>query len=529
MPPTPFRSFSRGDFRETPAWSRLADILNGTGGCYGLSGPPGAGKTWLMLRAIKETEDSKGLGLWFPCPGAYEASEFLAALCETLAAAVHQRFGRNSMRAEAMRWLQIVLVVVVGLPVAIAVVAYLVRGLGGSKADRGSLISVLPEQVWAAVIIAAALLVVLLSVQVIWAGRPRGRLAREATAMMERVRFTANLRLATEAQLGRSVPPAGYLRRARERELSERPVTVASLVSGFRNLAKSISEVLPGPLVIGIDELDKAAEPEIVRLLLREIRGIFEITGVFFLVAVSEEAAGRLKMGPLPPGSDELNSSFYTVLELPPLSPRETSELLTARGLSGSWPLAQVLCVLGAGNWREITRLAEHAASFPAGEPGRDLGDLIMTVGAAETASLLREITGNPSGARAGPLADEAKLGAWNAFPPDTFKARGRFTQRSRAAIREWWQPRWHDAAAWQAFCGPWQRLLVRLFIGGQVIVILERSAGSDPVAGDVMMTDLRDVVIMAGRSPGVAKFMLADRFGADLDGPYRPAVRDGR
>jgi hypothetical protein len=528
MPPTPFRSFSLGDFCETPTWSRLADVLNGTGGCYGLSGPLGAGKTWLMLRAIKAAQDRKGLGLWFPCPGAYEASEFLAALSETLAVAVQQHFGRDTVRAQAMRWLQFLLVAVVGLPVAIAVVVYLARGLG--QADHGSLMSVFPDQVWAIVAVAAALLVVLLGAQAVWTGRPRGRLIREATAMIERVRFAASLRLASEVQLGRSAPPAGYLRRARERALAERPVTVASLVFDFRNLAKSISEILPGPLVIGIDELDKAVEPEAVRLLLAEIKGIFEISGVFFLVAVSEEAAGTLEMGPLsPPGGNTLNSSFYAVLELPPLTPQETAELLAARGLPGSRALAQVLCVLGAGNWREITRLAERAASFPAGQPGRYLGDLIMTVSAAETASLLREITGNPSGTKVNPLADEAKLGAWNAFPPETFQAESGFAQRSKAAIREWWQPRWHDAAAWQAFRGPWQRLLVRLFIGGRVIVIFERSAGLDPAAADAMMTDLRDVVIMAGRSPGVAKFMLADRFGADLDGPYQPARREGR
>lgn len=306
-------------------------------------------------------------------------------------------------------------------------------------------------------------------------------------------------------------------------------MTVASLVFDFRNLATSVSEFFPGPLIIGIDELDKAAEPEIVQLLLREIKGIFEITGVFFLVAISEEASGTPEIGPLTPGGNRLNSSFYMVLELPPLSPQETTEMLTARGISGSRTLAQVLCVLGGGNRREITRLAERAASLPAAEPGRYLGDLIMTVGAAETASLLREITGSPSGTRINPLPDEAKLGAWNAFPTDTFMAENKFTQRSKDAIREWWQPRWHDAAAWQAFHGPWQRLLVRLFIAGRIVVILERVAGLDPATADAMMTDLRNVVIMAARSPGVAKFMLADRFGTDFDGPYQPAMHDGR
>jgi KAP family P-loop domain len=530
MPPTPFRSFSLDDFRETRSWSRLAAILEGTGGCYGLYGPRGAGKTWLMLRAITEADRENGLGLWFPCPGEYRASEFLAALSGNLATAVQQRFLRDSTRARVMRWLQFLLGGVVGLPTAIAAGVYLARGLGAGRADHGSLTSVFPGAVWLVVGIAVALLLVLLGAGVVWEGRPSGRLAREATAMGERIRFAASLRLGTEIHLGRNGPLAGSLRRARERALDERPVTVASLVFDFRHLARLISEVLKGPLVIGIDELDKITEPEVVRSLLREIKGIFEIAGVFFLVSVSEEAAGALEMGPLlPEGRNEFNSSFYTVLELPPLEPRETAELLAARGLQRNRQLAQVLCVLGEGNWREIVRLAERATSFPGGASGQHLGDLIMTVCEAETSSLLREITRNVAGAKVDPLADEAKLGAWNAFPPDTFKTESRFIQLSKLAIHECWQPRWHDAAAWQAFHGLWQRLLIRLFIGGRVIVILERFSGTDAATLDTVMTDLRDVVIMAGRSPGVAKFMLADRFGTDLDGPYQRAVCESR
>lgn len=528
--PTPFRSFSPDDFRETRSWSRLADILEGTGGCYGLYGPRGAGKTWLMLRAITEAERENGLGLWFPCPGEYRASEFLAALSDTLATAIQQRFLRDSTRARAMRSLQFMLGVVAGLPAAIAVGVYLARGLGGGEAGHGSLISVFPGAVWLVVGTAVALLLVLLGARLAWEGRPSGRLAREATAMRERIRFTASLRLGTEIHLGRNGPLAGSLRRARERALDERPVTVASLVFDFRHLAMLISEVLPGPLVIGIDELDKIIEPEVVRSLLREVKGIFEIAGVFFLVSVSEEAAGALEIGPLlPEGRNEFNSSFYTVLELPPLGPDETAELLAARGLQGNRRLAQVLCVLGEGNWREIIRLAEHATSLPGGATGRHLGDLIVTVCGAETSSLLRAITRNVTGAKVDPLADEAKLGAWHAFPPDTFKTESGFIQLSKVAIHECWQPRWHDGAAWQPFNGLWQRLLIRLFIGGRVAVIFEHFAGTDAAAMDAMMTDLRDVVIMAGRSPGVAKLMLADRFGADLDGPYQPAAREGR
>jgi len=477
-----------------------------------------------MLRAAVEADRKSGLGLWFACPGEYRAIEFLAALSETLADAVERRFPRDRTRARAIRWLQFLLMATVGLPVATAVGVYLVRGLGSGKADRGSLISVLPHVVWLVVGIAAAALLVLLGARAVWESRPSGRLVREAKTMRERIRFAASVRLGNEIQLGRNGSLTGTLRRSRERTLDERPVTLASAVFDFRNLAMLISEVLRGPLVIGIDELDKVIEPQIARDLLRAVKAIFEITGVFFLVAMSEETAGPLEMGSsLPDGRSEFNSSFYTVLELPPLDLQETAELLAARSLPDNDQLASVLCVLGEGNWREIIRLAEHAASLPEGASREQLNDLIMAMCATETSALLREITRNAVAAGVGQLADEAKMGAWNAFPPDSFSAEGRFVALTKAAIHEWWQPRWHDAAAWQAFREPWQRLLVRLYIGGQIIVILERLAVTDPTAVDVAMTDLRDVMIMADSSPGVAKFMLADRFGVDLGGPYRP------
>lgn len=533
-PATPFRSYSPADFRETQSWLRMAGILEGTGGCYGLYGPRGAGKTWLMRRAVTEAERRKGLGFWFPCPGEYRASEFLAALSDNLAAAVELLFRRDRARARAVRWLQVLMAIVVGVPAATAVGAYLARGLDGSKTGLGSIASVLPGAVWLTVGIALALLFASLGAWAFWESRPAGRLSREAAALRERIRFVASLRLGTEIDIGRNVPFAGSLRRARERELDERPVTVASLVFDFRNFARLIVEVLRGPLVIGIDELDKITDPEVVRSLLREVKGIFEVAGVFFLVSVSEEAAAALEIGPLvPEGRNEFNSSFYTVLELPPLGPQETAELLAARGQADDRQLAQVLCVFGEGNWREIVRLAERAAFLPGSAPGQFLGDLIRGVCEAETSSLLREITGSAARATADPLVDEAKLGAWNAFPRDAFRTEGGFVQLSKTAIHECWQPRWHDAAAWQAFHGPWQRLLIRLFVGGRLMVTFGHFAAApdasrDATAADALTTDLRDIVIMAGRSPGVAKSMLADRFGADLEGSYQRAVREG-
>jgi hypothetical protein len=66
--PTPFMSFSEEAFYPTESWARLAEILTRNGGAYGLHGPRGAGKTWLMRKAITWARSEGGMGLWFPCP-----------------------------------------------------------------------------------------------------------------------------------------------------------------------------------------------------------------------------------------------------------------------------------------------------------------------------------------------------------------------------------------------------------------------------------------------------------------------------
>ena len=247
MPETPFRSFSPGDFYATSSWLRLADILKGNGGCYGLYGPRGAGKSWLMLRAIAEANGKRGLGLWFPCPSHYDPSEFLAALADNLAKAIERRFLPGHAWTQAIRGLRLLLASIAGVSVIVSVVAYLVRDTTG-KGGRGTIFSAIPGHVWLAAEIAVGLLAALYIGQLAWNSRPAGRLAREATALRERIRYTASLKLGTEITVGAGSSVTGSLRRARERELDERPTTVASLVFDFRNLAELMAEIVPGPV-----------------------------------------------------------------------------------------------------------------------------------------------------------------------------------------------------------------------------------------------------------------------------------------
>ena len=519
--PAPFMSFSETAFHETASWLRLARILTRNGGAYGLYGPRGSGKSWLMQKAIGRAISDGGMGLWFPCPSEYGTMDFLSSLSDNLASAVEQRFVDNAWSRTARR-LRPVLIFAVLLPIVAAVVTYAIHGLNAKGSTPNTIFSAIPSWLWLVVGVAMFLLLVLFTAAIIWDLSRVGRLARVATALRERIRYTTALTLGSELDISGGSGVVGALKRSEQRSLNERPATVASLVFDFRNLAELIVATTRKPLVIGIDELDKINNPDAVRNLLRDVKGVFEITNVYFLVSVSEEAAAALQLGSLQAGGrNEFNSSFYTVIELPPLSAAETTDLLGTRGIKVTPERAQTLCLLGAGNWRETVRLAE-GAHLPPRPQGIDAAHwLMMGTLEAESATLLGEIINFYS---AKGTANDVIVGVWNALPRAKFLSLNEFVELSGNAIRGFWRPIWSDAIWEDQIREPWQRLLVRLFVAGSVIAS-SRSAGGQRAYSPDDMADLRDVLIMATRSSAVAYVMLQDRFGPDLDSPYNASA----
>jgi hypothetical protein len=185
-------------------------------------------------------------------------------------------------------------------------------------------------------------------------------LVDEARILRERIRFTTTQRQGV--QVGATAGYRGFtgrFTRSKERELAERPTTVSSLIHDFRALAEHAGEVT-GAVVVAIDELDKMDDAAGVRSLLRDIKGIFEVPHVHFLVSVSDEAARTLQLGALIE-RNEFNSSFYTVIAIPTLSMDECVGLLTERGMKADPRLLTALGVLSAGNPRELLRIADLA------------------------------------------------------------------------------------------------------------------------------------------------------------------------
>jgi hypothetical protein len=521
---TLFRSYTSHAFIETASWAQLRHILTGNGGAYGLYGPRGSGKSWLMRRASEWADEAGGVGLWFPCPSGYDTAAFLSGLSDNLANEIEQRYVRNDPWRAVIRWAQWALALAVAVPVITAVVAYAAHGLSG---NRNAISSALPLglRLWVAAGTALALICLLAVVQLVRANRPAGRLAREATALRERIRYSTALKQGSEAGITGAYHLTATFKRTREKALDERPTTVASLVFDFRRLAAAIVAATGKPLVIGIDELDKIDDPEAVRSLLRDIKGIFEVSAVFFLVSVSEEAAAALRLGALH-GRDEFSSSFYTVIEMPPLDPAGVALLVGSRGRDLADAESTLLCLLSVGNWRDVIRLAESWDQVLGGPSGDlpALGERTRRILAAEAATLVREVVRAGGVASPGGLADpgagpaaqvrQALAAAWRALPESAFGSERAFDELSRYAIRDHWDlfdphHSWPDAP-----CEAWRRFLIRLFVVGRVLLDI------GPF-GEKGIADLRDVLIMAGHSSAVARLMLEVRFGEDLASPY--------
>ena len=485
---TVFRSFERVEFLEWPSWVRLSKILQSNGGSYGLSGPRGAGKSWLMLRAIDDARRADGIGLWYPSPSEYEPLAFLASLSDALANEIERRF--RLWRPARMADRSTAVVMAVFGAMTYFWIALIATDFNATNAYSRS-------DAVVAVVVGLATFTVWTVVWTYVASRgPTGRLLREAAIVRGRARYTFTLREASEfgAEGGRGL--IGKLRRSREQEMVERPATLSSFVNDFRALAENAGRTV-GRVVIAIDELDKMDDPEKVKELLRDVKGVFDVPHVHFLVSVSDEAARSLNLGALT-GRSEFNSSFYTVIELPPVSPSGCAELLEQRADVDS-AVARVLAVLAGGNPREVLRLAEAVGGSTA-----DPLDAVVRVLKEEALNLRREIVTapNPLGGRP-PIGHDARIGAFQSLPDAAFEDPLAFRQFADGSLALW-EPPWRDDG-WDAeFEEPWRRLLIRLSVGGQLI--------DSPLDDEERLLQLRDVITAASESAAVAKVVFEER-----------------
>jgi hypothetical protein len=205
-------------------------------------------------------------------------------------------------------------------------------------------------------------------------------------------------------------------------------------------------------------------------------------------------------------GRNEFNSSFYTVLDLPPLSPDRCRYLLEKRGSRVPPGVARALGVIAAGNPREVLRLADVVESRVLTDDTANVVEAIRKVIMTEALEFRRgSVTSTPFEADER-LTDGERVGVFTtlseqSFGPDEFK------NFAISLLEDYWAPEW-AREGWQIrFEEEWRRLLVRIYVCG--LIARHPSWLNDPK----YLANLQDVLIVASQSAVVARLLMQERF----------------
>lgn len=219
-----------------------------------------------------------------------------------------------------------------------------------------------------------------------WARQARGRdeasLATAARKHLAQVRYLQTFTSGWSGSL--NLPGGGSSGQyARSIARAEQPLSYPEIVDEFRNFARDVAADMhkhDGKVFIGVDELDKIGSAEQAERFLNEIKGIFGIPHLFFMVSVSDDALTAFERRGLPL-RDAFDSSFDEIIQVGPLSYLESRRLLYRRVIGLSEPYVALCHCLAGGLARDVIRAARQVVraatklTLPAPELAVDLID----------------------------------------------------------------------------------------------------------------------------------------------------------
>ncbi|WP_062643371.1 P-loop NTPase fold protein [Streptomyces maremycinicus] len=144
------------------------------------------------------------------------------------------------------------------------------------------------------------------------------------------------------------------------------PLTLPELVQQLRRtLAEVAGELRPQKrrLVVTIDEIDRLGSTAKALEFLGEIKAILGVTGVHFLISVSEDVGAAFVRRGLP-GRDVADSTFDDVVHVRPCSLEESKRILGQRAAQFSEPFVALAHALSGGVPRDLIRYSREMVSL---------------------------------------------------------------------------------------------------------------------------------------------------------------------
>lgn len=146
--------------------------------------------------------------------------------------------------------------------------------------------------------------------------------------------------------------------------LKDRDLSHADLVSGLKRLLLAFAqERAPRPVLICIDELDKISLTSDLIETVNDLKDLFHVEGVHFVVSVSTDALTSFEQRGLP-SRDAFDSSFDTIVGVTALTLEESLLVLSARA-EGFPPIVGAFCHAWAGGLpRDLLRTARRCVEI---------------------------------------------------------------------------------------------------------------------------------------------------------------------
>ena len=205
-------------------------------------------------------------------------------------------------------------------------------------------------------------------------------LANEARAYLDQIRFMQTDTSSLGGKVGVKIAEvSGQEQTAKQRV----PWTHPEIVDEYRRFLRAVAQEANewnGRVFIGIDELDKIDQAEHAQKFINELKAVFDVPRVLYMVAVSEDALTSFEMRGLAV-RDSFDTAFDEIIDVSALAYRESKKLLAKRVVAMPEAYVALTHCLSGGLPRDLIRTArEIVYRGQQGEVQRDLRSICHTV-----------------------------------------------------------------------------------------------------------------------------------------------------
>ena len=382
----------------TPDIVRLRDLIsNASTSAFALAGPRGIGKTTL-IRALTSGEEEFDIASIVPAPVKYEPDALLARIHADVARQilVKHKAGnlltlmQQSIDQETRYFRRNLAIAALVTGFVVLALNFLQGSIFGSIGDGG---------IFGIILIFAAYIVLrnLKSRKFAPAGDD-SEIIQNAIDALESLRWsTEETRTAktsfSAAKIFIGLEDTDSSKRT-ERDRS-RPQLVDDLASFLRRhleLTSSWQNTLPvetrrerSRIIIAVDELDKLSDPEQILEAVNNLKDLFRIRDIHFLVSVSSDVMTRFALRGVV-SRDAFDSSFDAVIEMRRLSCDRSHEILLERAIGFPSSLSAVCHAWSGGLPRDLIRIARRCVEY------RRLADRVTPIDEISSSVIAQDI-----------------------------------------------------------------------------------------------------------------------------------------